>query len=98
METIIEEQEKEFLSKFTTNGDMWLDWLKIDYETTEYTPGDVYDWHKNSIKQILQVLVEREKVELNIIFKNDNNTKYEEGYKDKIKDTIQYLQEQIKKL
>ena len=53
----------------------------------------MYDWHKEEIKQTLQALVEREEKEI-------RNTEFMvDAIYDKAKqDTIQYLQEQIKKL
>lgn len=92
METIIEEQEKELLSNKTSFEVYSELGIGVNYI-------NLVNWHKNSIKQILQALVEREE---DLLFSDGccgesadcGSIKFNKAKQD----TIQYLQEQIKKL
>lgn len=98
METIIEEQEKEFKERFTL--EWWVSLKKEDIKRLGL--AKIFKYHKKYMRQILQALVEKEEKEKKIETWTENAcpiVSYENIAFNKAKqDTIQYLQEQIKKL
>lgn len=95
METIIEEQEKEFKERFTL--EWWVSLKKEDIKRLGL--AKIFKYHKKYMRQILQALVERLDGEMFLDTSEAGQFRlHSDGYNQSHEDTIQYLQEQIKKL
>lgn len=101
---IIKEQEKEFNRKFQTSISKGLKVAMTTGAIHDFELNKILNWHKSSIKQILQELIDREK---ECIYwrekqleseKNTEVVEYLMGGKNAHSNTISYLESQLKEL
>lgn len=90
IEKLLEEQEKEFVKKY--NSSVLLAYPEYA-ESHMILLTDIWNWHKQSLKQFIDGLVAHEQEYVDVINKNDNGTKYEEGYRDSKETNISHLKE-----
>lgn len=87
MKQLIENQMKEFREKFLSENNAG----KICWSVLGMRTELVIDWHKQSLKQFIDELIASEQEYVDIINKNDNGTKFEEGYRDAKENSISHL-------